>query len=317
MLPEFFYRWNPFNLYGVEVQIEDLICDPLGSNETLMQDGCGFYRRIKAPSFRSTLLEKILFWLQTHLNEKGHLEAIDQLISLFHEQLLVDPPRFPKKLEEFKRKLDKLRSLKNDYAFVHLKKGDPSIIELRLWEMEQYAYSILIHHMNQEAFEQEKIRKKTFNVFRAQIEGKLDELTFLHLIGLQKARFVMVASSNVLRLLFEEHVLNLATRLSTISELQGKVDVIEKEHEGKFTIPSIHDYFRRWRKRLNLEIRRLKVEANILIGNLIINYKITPVNEEAKLILLSLNITPEDTFLNSLDEEVGLVHLFGLQLNTE
>lgn len=38
MLTEFFYRWNPFNIFGNEVGIEELLCNPLQPSETLRQD---------------------------------------------------------------------------------------------------------------------------------------------------------------------------------------------------------------------------------------------------------------------------------------
>ena len=61
MLTKLIYRWNPFNLCGLEVGIEDLICHPLRPNETLRQDDFGSCRRIKAPSPDSTLWEKFIF----------------------------------------------------------------------------------------------------------------------------------------------------------------------------------------------------------------------------------------------------------------
>src|ERR1700730_8219171 len=112
MLTEFIYQWNPFNICGREVGVDDLICNPLQISETLMQDSQGRCRRIHVPSPHSSLWEKTVYWLQIHLNEKGHLDAIDKIISLFYQKLLQFPPQKTEGIQEFNLQIDQLRSLK-------------------------------------------------------------------------------------------------------------------------------------------------------------------------------------------------------------
>lgn len=294
MLTELIYQWNPFNIYGIEVGVEDLICHPLQPTETLRQDHYGHCRRIKAPLPDSTLWEKFIFWLQTHLNEKGHLEAIDKLISLLYEQLLHDPPQLTEKLQEFNNQLDKLNCLKNDYGFVYLKQGDPHWVELRIYEVKQHAYSMFEYYYQQQALEQEEARKKAFVVFQEKIEKKLEELAVNYLFGLQKSRLLTVASYEILPLLFEERMENLQERLKIIQELTDQVDEIEKMHEGKFTIPFIKNYIKRLRFRLHHELQKIGYEAKMSVGNLIINYHITPFKDRVKLFLDFIQVDPDD-----------------------
>jgi hypothetical protein len=293
MLTEFIYQWNPFNLCGKEVEVDDLICNPLTSTETLRQDACGHCRRIKVPSSHSSLWERFVFWLQTSLNHKGHLEAIDRLISLFHEKLLQNPPQFTEKLQEFNSQIDQLRLLKNDYGFVYLKQGNPDFIESRLDDIQQDAYSVFAQHLTKQSLEEENARLRAFILFQENVEQKLEKLALHYQSGLQKARLLLVSSSHVLKSLFEERVNSLQERLNLIQELQQQIDEMEERHNGKFTIPYIKDCLRGLRMNLFNEVRKIGFEAEVIIGYLIINYRIAPCKEDVKFILDSIQINPE------------------------
>lgn len=289
-----FYQWNPFNLYGIEVEVEDLINCPLCSTETLRQDKYGSCRRIKAPSLDSSLWERWIFWLQVHLNEKGHLEAIDKLISLFYEKLLQNPPQLTQRFQEFKYQLNQLRCLKNDYGFVSLHQGDPSWVEYRLSEIEKSAYSIFEYYHKKQVSEQEEDRKKTFEFFQQHMDRKLEELAVEYLLGLEKVRLFTVAPYDVLPALFEERIKSLQERLKEIEALKDQIDEMERMHEGKFTIPFIKDYLKRMRLKLYHEIQKIGFETKLLIMNLIINYQITPFKDRVKVFLDIFQIDPED-----------------------
>ncbi len=293
MLTKLIRHWNPFNLYGIEVDIEDLICNPLKSNETLRQDYRGHCKRIQAPSIHSSNWEKFVFWLQIHLNEKGHLEAIDKMISLFHEKLLKDPPQVIEQLQKFNFQADKLRSLKNDYGFVYLKQGDAYFIELRLNEIKQHAYSIFADHHGKQAHAEEEARRLAFLMFVTQMEQKLEELDISYSEGLRKARLMLIASSHYLQMLFEERVQSLQNRFKIIQELESQINEVEMKYKGKFTIPSADEYFYRLRARVCHEVRKIGIEAESVIENLIINYRIGPFKEEIKLLLFSVEIDPD------------------------
>jgi hypothetical protein len=301
MLTEFIYHWNPFNLfYGIEVSVEDLICNPLRPTETLRQDPHGHCRRIRAPTLNSSLWERAIFRLQTYLNEKGHLEAIDKIITRFHDQLLQNPPQFTERLQEFNLQADQLLSLKNDYGFVYLKEGDPAFVESRLEQIKEQAYSIFSQYHELRVLEEEEARKKAFMLFQEEIEQRLIQLSFSYQEGVHKTRFLLVASADLLQYLFEERVQSLKNRFKMVQELQKQIDEMELRHKGKFTIIGIEDYFRLLRTRLCNETRKIGVEAESLIYNLLINYHIAPFKEEVKLLLYSIEIDPEDVRMDEI-----------------
>lgn len=294
MLTELFNHWNPFNLCGTEVEVEDLICNPLRSTETLRQDCYGRCKRIQAPAVHSSLWKRFVFWLQTHLNEKGHLEAIDKMISLFQEKLFENPPKGIENLREFHLQADQLFALKNDYGFTYLKQGNPTFIESRLDEIKRQAYLIFSQYHEQQVLAEEEARKKAFKLFQEEIEQSLRELDSNYLLGLYQSRFLLVACSEPLQCLFEERVLSLQNRFKMIRELQQKIDEMEGLLQGKFTIPCIKDYFHCLRTKLCNEVRKIGIEAESVLANLLINYRITPFKEEVKLLLYSIEVDPDN-----------------------
>lgn len=294
MLTEFIYQWNPFNVYGSRVEVEDLICNPLQTSETLMQDGNGHCRRIKVPPLNSSLWDKFIFWVQTHLNQKGHLDAIDNLISLFNQRLLQHPPQKTEKLQEIDLQISKLKLLKNDYCFTQLHVGDDSFIDLRLDEIEKHAYAVFTCYHIQQVLEEEKSRKQAFIIFQEQVEQQLQVLALEYCSGLIKARLLMMIPATILREFFEERVISLNDRLQIITELHQQINEMEKIHKGKFTISYFNSYLDRIRVRLSNEVCKINIEIEILIRNLILNYRLSPVKEAVKGILDSIEVNPEE-----------------------
>lgn len=292
MFTKFLYEWNPFNICGSEVGIEDLLSKPLQSSETLRQDTLGHCRRIQVPSHRADIWERVVFWLQTHLNEKGHLEAIDHLISLFYQKLLRDPPQKTEKLQEFNYQINQLGSLKNDYGFT-LVKTDSSFIDSRLKEIKQHAYSIFAYYYKLEVIEQEETKRKDFCLFQEHVHLIFQQLEDEYLSGLNKAHFVMLAPLDLLRQLIEERIQSIHDRLQAIQELHQEINKIEKMHEGQFTVPFINEYLDHIRIKLSNEVYKVKVEGELVIRNLILNYHLTSFKEEVKLLLDSLQVDPE------------------------
>lgn len=293
MLTEFIYQLNPFNLWGKEVKVEDLIVNPLQSCETLRLDRWGRCHRIKASFLHSTLFERVIFWLQIHFNKRSHLEAIDKLLTLFYEKLLQDPPQVIEKLQKWNDQLDQLNCLKNDYAFVYLKQGNPIWVDSRLGEIKQYAYSVFEYYHQKRVLEQEENRKKKFNSFKERMEEELENLASSYLDGLKKARLLAIAPYPILQLLFEERIESLQARLQTIQKLQEQVDELEKIHTGTFTIPFIKDYFKQLRTQLLYGLQKINFETKILIAHLVINYRLTPFKDKVKLYLDFIQIDPE------------------------
>lgn len=300
MLTLLMNQWNPFNLYGKEVEVEDLICHPLMSTETLRQDSRGCCRRIKAPSLHSSLWEKWVFWLQIYLNEKDHLDAIDKIISLFQERLLQHPPYQTKELQEFNFQADKLQALQNDYGFAYLRKGDPSLVEFRLNAIKQQAYSIFAHYHEERVCEEEEARKQALILFQEDIEQKLKDLDKGYRVGLTKARFLLVASSNV-QVLFEERVKSLQKRFKIIQGMQKKMDEMEDMLRGKFTMIDFENYFHRLRCRVCIEVLKIGLEAESMIENLMINSCISPNRETIESLLSSIEIHSEEVEISKID----------------
>lgn len=292
MVSDFFSEWNPFNIFGDEVRIEDLISAPLQQNETLVQSNCGRCRRIKAPYQDSTRWDKFIYWVRTHLNQRGHLEAIDKLLALFQEMVLQDPPLAIEHLEKFDRHVEVLASLKNDYAFVYLQQGDPSRIDHKLHAVQKMAYLIFEYCYRQQALEDEKKRKIAFLNFREIIERTIDDLARQFLVGLKYDRCLMVVSPEWLHDLFEERVLSMHVRLKVIQWLNNEINAMEKTHHGKFTIPRINDYLSALRRRLLCEFKKVVIEAEIMIENVMINFRIFPNNDAARAILQAIGISP-------------------------
>jgi hypothetical protein len=295
MIAEFLSQWNPFNVYGAEVKLDDLMRTPLQPNETLMRDKRGCCRRIKTPALRATLWEKVLFWLQIHLNEKGYLDAIDHLITTFENRLFEDPPQQAEKLEAFNEQLTQLRSLKNDYGFVHFTPGgDPVHIERRLQTIQRQACSIFEYWHQQQVLEQEAKRKEAFILFCEGAEKTLHSLAEMYVEGLQHIRFLMVSPPENRLFLLEERLKSLWIRLEWVQQLNQQIDEMEKIHRGKFTIPYIKEYLKALRMRLYSEVQKIGFEAEMMIENVRANYRETPFKEQVEAILRSIQVSPDE-----------------------
>lgn len=293
MLAEFLYEWNPFNIYGTKVEYEDLIHRPLLSCETLMQDRLGHCRRLKVPADQANLLEKIMYWFQVHLNEKGHLEAIDKLISLFYQELLLNPPEKTEELQKLNSQINQLRQLKNDYFFVYLKKGDPTFIDLRLSEIEQHAYSIFSYYYKQLVDAQEEERKLVFQLFEKKAEKSLKYLREEYKAGLTKARLLMIMPENILFSLVEERIHSLDQRLLFIQNFYTQMSELEKHFEGTFTIPNLSDWINHLRSQLQIEKNKIAAELEIVIKSLILHSHLVPCDERVKQFLKLMEVDPD------------------------
>lgn len=292
MFIKFIYQWNPFNIYGTKVEVEDLICNPLQPTETLAQDIHGHCRRIKIPTFYSNGWKKIVFWLQIRLNRRGHLEAIDNLISLFYQKIFKFPPKDIRKLREINWQINQLRFLKNDYGFAHFREKNSSFIDIRLQEIERCAYSIFTYYYKEQIVRQEEERKKAFILFQKWIKQIIKDLNLSHNFSLIKLRYLIIAPTAILRFLIRERIWDLDVRLQIIHHLFQKINKMEKIHKGKFTIPYIKHYLNRIRSRLKLEVCKIAIELEILIESLIVNYRLTPFKAESKMLLDLIRIDP-------------------------
>lgn len=287
------YQWNPLNIYGMRVDVEEIICQPLLPCETLMEDGQGSCRRIKVPVGESTALDRMKFWLQMHLNKNGHLVAIDNLITSFYQKLINEPPEETEDLQEFNLQIDRLRSLKNDYQFLYYE-GNSSFIEARLKVIEEQAYSMFAYFYRQKVNEQEEERKHAFTQFVDHLQEKLEELNYEYCLGLIEARFIERAPTNDVDNIFKERVGSLDRRLEHVEALQGRINEIESNYEGKFTIPCLSDKLNRMRLQVESELHKLGIELELLIKNLVHHYHLSPQKEEIKALLDLMEINPEE-----------------------
>ncbi|WP_068468386.1 hypothetical protein [Candidatus Protochlamydia phocaeensis] len=290
MFNEALSRWNPFNVFGSEIEIEDIIRHPLQHNETLMQDSRGRFHRITAPASQASFWDKLIFWIQTHLNQKGHLDAIDNIILSFQERVLQQPILAAEELKAIKAKMESLKSLKNDYCFTHLHLGDPLSIDLRLKAIEDQAYSIFEKSIQQMAKEQEDVRRKQFVIFTQAMQIALARLNKEYLISLKQLRFLVVSFPPQLTILFQDRIENIRSRLFLIQQLNDQIVIMKKDHQGKFTISGVDAYLEQIRSQLRLEIEKIKVEIDVLIENLKINHHINPLKEQIAEFLVSIGI---------------------------
>ncbi|MBS4163899.1 hypothetical protein PRO82_001207 [Candidatus Protochlamydia amoebophila] len=157
MIKNVLSRWNPLNIFGTEVEYQDLLHQPLEPDEKLMQDSRGHIYRLKVSSKHSTFWETVHYWIQIHLNKKGHLDAIDKLLSSIDSQTLQCSFLAAKEFKEIKTNLESLKSLKNDYHF--RQSIDIKIIDKWLAEIEDKAFSIFEYSMQKMAREQGEERK--------------------------------------------------------------------------------------------------------------------------------------------------------------
>ncbi|CUI16573.1 hypothetical protein PNK_0948 [Candidatus Protochlamydia naegleriophila] len=293
MIESMLSRWNPLNVFGLEMEYEDLILHPLQPNETLMQDSRGCIHRLKVPSKYSSTWEIIVFWIQTHLNKSGHLDAIDKLLSNFETNTLQSSFLVSKEFKVIKAKLECLKSLKNDYAFHYLHVGNPQAIERRLKAIEQKALSIFENSVQKTAYEQEEERKKAFLQFREEIDCYLAQLAKDHPLNLQKIRVLLLASPQHLIKLFEDHIAYTRSRLQKIEAFADQVDQLKQDHQGKFTIPFLKEQLRQLRIKLRREMENISLEMNVLIDNLKISYRMATFKEVIAELLISLYVDPE------------------------
>lgn len=123
------------NLYGQETNIDNLVKQPLSISETLMQDGRGCFHRVRI-SEKSAIIQRIMFWVQCHLNKREYLDAIPNLLRSFEERAIerVKAIEWDEKnrstdrvnpiLTEVWQQADQLISnLQNDYRFTYFEEN--------------------------------------------------------------------------------------------------------------------------------------------------------------------------------------------------
>ena len=197
-------------------------------------------------------------------------------------------------LLEIRDQIDQLRLLKNDYGFSHLKAPNSSFIDIRLKEIEQHAYSIFTYYYKMEVIEKEEEGKRKFYLFQEEVYVKCQQLALEHAVRMIQIRFLTMVPVEILKVLLRETIKSINDRLYSIQVLHQNIDEMEKMYEGKFTIPFIHSYSDRIRTLLSNEVRKVKIEAELIISNLILNYQLTPFKSEVKELLDSLHINPEE-----------------------
>ncbi len=279
MLTEFIFKLNPFNIYGTKTGVDELLKNPLKTNETLMEDLQGGVRRIEVPPATSRFWNKILFWLQKRLNRNNHLTAINRLISLFHDQLISNPPQKTENLNHVNHGINQLKSLKNDYGFIINRSKDSSFIDLRLIEIEQYAYSIFTYYYQLEIAERDQTKKEAFIQFQNKVKTIFQILDSEHNVGMVHAQFFTIAPLEFLKIMLRERLFSLDERLLTIQNILEETNDILSDYEGLFFVPHLKGLIEIIRTRLKNELFKLKSEFDLMIFNIDLNYKINQTKE--------------------------------------
>jgi hypothetical protein len=302
MFIAFLSKWNPFNIYGKETHCEDLIHNPLQSDETLMQDSSGCYHRIRAPLLIARKWNRLKFWCQRRLNKKGHVETIHAIISLFWQKVLNQPLDDVSQLNDLKFQLTQLSSLKNDYCFNYLKKGDPRDIEMLLADIEKQAYRIFEFNYQQKSIAEEKKRRQTFLLFQEQIEQQLVELHRDYLEGLTGARLLIITPFTALEKFLSNRLYQIQQKIDRIEKLYLHIEFIHVEHQGKFTIPYIREYLTTLKEKLCCEIKKIHLELNFIIENLTLNYCIFPLEKKIVQLMAALDTEINLSFYQKQEE---------------
>ena len=291
MFGRFLSKLNLCSFSGSETKLNDLIQHPLQPNETLMQDSQGCYHRIKAPTKHSNFLEKCFFWFQIHLNRKGHLVAIDNMIDSFQQEILNTPIKTSEDMQKIKVETDHLRALKNDYRF-NTSSKDPVEIEKRLKLIEKEAYKLFSSHTKEMAQELEDRKVKFFEEFKTAAQTSFKYLKNENHQSMLKMQFLMTYSSAQLNTLFDERVTSIRFRIHLIQGLNYRIVLIRKDHLGQFTIPSLSDCLNALSETLKKELELILFECNVLTENLMINYCINPAKEEIEQLFSLIKINP-------------------------
>jgi hypothetical protein len=291
MIKNILLQWNPFNIFGTRIEYQDLIHHPLQIDETLRQDSRGCVRRLKVPSQKSSYWEMILYWIQTHLNQRGHLDAIDKLLSSFDAQTVQCSFLASKEFKEIKSNLETLKSLRNGY---HFQLAEIKKIDRRLAEIETKASAIFEYSMQKMAKEQEEEREKFFLFLKEEVKLIHAECKEQHQNNLQKIKLLLLASPQHLTKFFQEWVVHMRSRTRKIRMLIEKINLLEINHQGKFTIPLFERHIEEMRKKLKESLELMESETKILIDDLEINYQVNSFKELIKDLLSSIHMYSGD-----------------------
>jgi hypothetical protein len=288
MLSYFFSHWNPLNIYGDKAEIEDIIRKPLEADETLMEDSSGCCHRIRTLSSHSNVWKKIMFWFQTHLNQNDFSIAVDHLLAQLHRILLEDPPTLTQRLTEFYMKLEKLESLKNISSESHRIEGEIVQIEVELLLLRRLAYLIFAYSHHEHVKKKELSRKERFFLFREIVNQNLSLLAQEYSRCLILDRLLIVVTEDNLYPFFYERCVSFKHRLELLNETYSQINEIENLHLGKFTVIHFKRILRHLRSRLGNELRKLAVEARLMIEHLVVNFQIYPRNHAVASLLTFL-----------------------------
>jgi hypothetical protein len=291
MLANFFSYWNPLNIYGDRIGVEDLIIHPLESDETLMEDSTGCCHRIRTPSNQSNIWKKIIYWFQIHLNENDFPIASDHLIMELHRILLDDPPTLTQRLAEFYTKIEKLESLKKSDESDQLEE-EIAQIDAKLLSLRRIAYLIFAYSHHEHVKEKELSRKERFFLFKEIVSQNLSLISQEYIRCAILDRLLIIVTEDKLKSLFSERCASIKHRLDILQDTNAQINEIEDLHLGKFTIPHIKRIIRRLRSRVQYELRKLVVEAGMMVDQLIINFQIYPKNHAVATLLEYLIANP-------------------------
>jgi hypothetical protein len=300
MLDELLSRWNPINCFGKETALHDLSQFPLQPNETLMQDSGGRFHRITVATPKSSLWAKFQYWIQRHLNKKGHLEAINNMLYSFQKMMGSFPLKNPSDLKKFKHQIETLKSLKNDYFFTR-GLGDPAVIDMKLKIIEEQAYQLFVQNVKGDAIDREDQRRQNFEKFIFDSNALLCYFSKEAVKNIYAMRMLMVSTSDELKAGFQDSIGSIRFRIGLCHTLNHQINAIAEDNRGKFTIPELEETLNCFRTKLLDVIEKLISEVEVFVENLKINYFINPFQAEVSDLLLSLKIDPlkiKDSWIN-------------------
>jgi hypothetical protein len=269
------HRLIPFcfhnQLYGERVEVEDLINRPLKINERLMRDNEGFYHRISIPEVRASLSNRIIYWIQTHLNTKWDLEAIPDLIIYFNENILKMHLEAGKNLEHV---FEKGKKLKEDLHLNHKSTYAGKTIEemdVTLKKLEDEVNRIKENEKIDGIIRQEDERKKKYTTDYQEIEKKIAGIKANSETNLKTINLLMTTRSYHLQELFEKILKSINLELDEVEKSVSEFNRFTSEQKKYKGFPFTEQLLNNIKIRIKDVISLIALQIETAIKNLNIN----------------------------------------------
>lgn len=195
--------------------------------------------------------------------------------------------------------------MKNDYHF--RQSIDIKLVDKWLAEIEDKAFSIFEYSMQKMAREQEEERKNFFLFLTEEVNLFVINLIHDHQNNLQQIKFFLLASSQHLFKLFQKYTEHIHICLYKIKMLIKNINLLEHEHQDKFTIIFFEEYVYQMRKKLTKGLNLIELQVITLIDHLKIAYQVNATKDVIKNLLATLEVNSREIRQNEEKERNNLL----------